>query len=82
MHMRLAKASETGGISGLEFLRTHPVPERRIKVSQVVCLLVSTYTRASSYSTSKNSSLKLTRYVPPAPNVLAFETPLNNFVEA
>ncbi|KAN0075280.1 Peptidase family M48 domain containing protein [Tylopilus felleus] len=31
MHMRLAKASETGGISGLEFLRTHPVPERRIK---------------------------------------------------
>jgi len=29
--MRLAKASETGGISGLEFLRTHPVPERRIK---------------------------------------------------
>ncbi|KAF8558402.1 hypothetical protein OG21DRAFT_1504142 [Imleria badia] len=32
MHTRLARASENGGIgSNLEFLRTHPVPERRIK---------------------------------------------------
>ncbi|KAG6379069.1 hypothetical protein JVT61DRAFT_11505 [Boletus reticuloceps] len=30
MHTRLAKASENGGFT-LEFLRTHPVPERRIK---------------------------------------------------
>ncbi|KAI9569522.1 peptidase family M48-domain-containing protein [Boletus coccyginus] len=32
MHMRLAKASESGGMGpNFEFLRTHPVPERRIK---------------------------------------------------
>ncbi|KAF8436894.1 peptidase family M48-domain-containing protein [Boletus edulis BED1] len=32
MHTRLARASESGGVGfTLEFLRTHPVPERRIK---------------------------------------------------
>jgi predicted Zn-dependent protease len=37
MHTRLARASESGGIgSTFELLRTHPVPERRIKVSEVI----------------------------------------------
>lgn len=41
MHMRLAKASESGGMGpNFEFLRTHPVPERRIKVSEDVCFVV------------------------------------------
>lgn len=36
MHKRLAKASETGGLgSKVELLRTHPLPERRIKVGQI-----------------------------------------------
>lgn len=35
MHTRLARASESGGMgSTFELLRTHPVPERRIKVSE------------------------------------------------
>jgi len=39
--MRLAKASERGGMgSNFEFLRTHPVPERRIKVSEDVYLVL------------------------------------------
>lgn len=41
MHTRLARASENGGMgSTFELLRTHPVPERRIKVSEVVYLVV------------------------------------------
>lgn len=41
MHTRLAKASESGGVgSTFELLRTHPVPERRIKVSKVVYLII------------------------------------------
>lgn len=38
MHTRLARASESGGVGSFELLRTHPVPERRIKVSEVVYL--------------------------------------------
>lgn len=41
MHTRLAKASENGGMgSSFEFLRTHPVPERRIKVGDVAYFVV------------------------------------------
>ena len=54
MHTRLARASESGGIgSTFELLRTHPVPERRIKVSDIVYPVVRRV-RASSCSTLKD----------------------------
>ena len=79
--MRLARASEGGLGSSPEFLRTHPVPERRIKVSKGISSC-RTCQRALSCSILKNSSPKHTRYAPPVLDVLVFVIPLVNFLEA
>lgn len=82
MHTRLAKASENGGMgSSFEFLRTHPVPERRIKVGDVAYFVVRR-NKKTSCSTLRNSFPKRTRYAPPTHDVLVFVNPLNNFLEA
>ncbi|KAG9318336.1 hypothetical protein JVU11DRAFT_424 [Chiua virens] len=39
MHTRLARANESGVLGRIELLNTHPLPERRIKVSMVVHLV-------------------------------------------
>lgn len=83
MHTRLARASESGALgSNFEFLRTHPIPERRIKVSKVMYFVFRYMAERLLLSTLKNSSLKHTRYALPAPGVLVSVIPSNNFLEA
>lgn len=81
MHTRLARAEGSGVGSNFEFLRTHPVPERRIKVSTVALTRFRMDDeRALLHSTWKNLSRKHTSYALPAQDAPALAHPSNNFL--